>query len=115
MTKVGIDALYVYSPEYYVDNAELALARGNAPKHFTEGVGVKTFSVAPPNEDQASMAATAAHRLMESYRVSPKEIFRIDTPTNASTVTIQFSGPSGAALPAAVRPQLSIFRLPPGQ
>ena len=41
--------------------------------------------------------------------------FRIDTPTNASTVTIQFSGPSGAALPAAVRPQLSIFRLPPGQ
>ena len=46
MPKVGIDALYVYSPEYYVDNAELALARGNAPKHFTEGVGVKTFSVA---------------------------------------------------------------------
>ena len=83
MTKVGIDALYVYSPEYYVDNAELALARGNAPKHFTEGVGVKTFSVAPPNEDQASMAATAAHRLMETYKVSPKEIFRIDTPTES--------------------------------
>jgi hypothetical protein len=41
--------------------------------------------------------------------------FRIDTPTNASTVTIQFSGPAGAALPAAFRPQLSIFRLPPGQ
>jgi len=83
MTKVGIDALYVYSPEYYVDNAELALARGNAPKHFTEGVGVKTFSMPPPNEDQASMAATAAHRLMETYKVSPKEIFRIDTPTES--------------------------------
>jgi hydroxymethylglutaryl-CoA synthase len=83
MTKVGIDALYVYSPEYYVDNAELAIARGNAPKHFTEGVGVKTFSVPPPNEDQSSMAATAAHRLMESYKISPKDIFRIDTPTES--------------------------------
>ena len=83
MKKVGIDALYVYSPDYYVDNSELAIARGSAPKHFTEGVGVKTFSVPPPNEDQSSMAATAAHRLMETYGVSPKEIFRIDTPTES--------------------------------
>jgi hydroxymethylglutaryl-CoA synthase len=83
MTKVGIEALYVYSPEYYVDNAELAIARGSVPKHFTEGVGVKTFSVPPPNEDQSSMAATAAHRLMEKYKISPKEIFRIDTPTES--------------------------------
>ena len=66
MTKVGVEALYVYSPDYYVDNAELALARGSVPKHFTEGVGVKTFSVCPPTEDQSSMAATAAYRLMEA-------------------------------------------------
>jgi hydroxymethylglutaryl-CoA synthase len=83
MTKVGIEALYVYSPEFYVDNAELAVARGSAPKHFTEGVGVKTFSVPPPNEDQSSMAATAAYRLMETYGISPNEIFRIDTPTES--------------------------------
>ncbi len=83
MTKVGIEALYVYSPEYYVDNADLALARGSAPKHFTEGVGVRAFSVPPPNEDQSSMAATAAHRLMEAYNISPKDIFRIDTPTES--------------------------------
>jgi hydroxymethylglutaryl-CoA synthase len=83
MPKVGIDALYVYSPEYYVDNAELAVARGSAPKHFTEGVGIKTFSVPPPDEDQSSMAATAALRLMETFKVSPKDIFRIDTPTES--------------------------------
>src|SRR5271155_1122616 len=83
MTKVGIEALYVYSPEYYVDNAELALARGSAPKHFTEGVGVKPFPVPPPNEDQSSMAATAAHRLMERHSISPKDIFRVDTPTES--------------------------------
>jgi len=41
--------------------------------------------------------------------------FRLDTPTTASTVSIEFSGPGGAALSAVLRPQLSIFRLPPGQ
>jgi hydroxymethylglutaryl-CoA synthase len=83
MTKVGIEALYVYSPEYFVDNAELALARSKDPKHYTEGVGIKTFAVCPPNEDQASMAATAAYRLMQAYDISPRDIFRVDTPTES--------------------------------
>ena len=84
MAGVGIEALYVYSPGFYVDNAELALARGKDPKHFTEGVGIKTFGVIPPNEDQASMAATAAYRLMQRYGISPSDVFRIDTPTESS-------------------------------
>jgi len=83
MAGVGIEALYVYSPGFYVDNAELALARGKDPKHFTEGVGIKTFAVTPPNEDQASMAATAALKLMKTYGISPSDIFRIDTPTES--------------------------------
>ena len=41
--------------------------------------------------------------------------FRLDTPTTAATVTIQFAGPGGVALPSALKPQLAIFRLPPGQ
>ena len=41
--------------------------------------------------------------------------FRLDTPGNQPTVSIQFAGPAGAALPATVRPQLAIFRLPKGQ
>ena len=41
--------------------------------------------------------------------------YRLDTPVNASTVSIQFAGPGGTALPASVRPQLVLFRLPPGQ
>src|SRR5262249_42695485 len=40
--------------------------------------------------------------------------FRLDTPAAASTVSIQFAGPGGAALPASAKPQLAIFRLPPG-
>jgi hydroxymethylglutaryl-CoA synthase len=82
MPKVGIDAMYVYVPQYHVDNSELAAARNEDPKHFTEGVGIKRFAVPGPNEDQASMAATAAYRLLASG-ISPKEIFRIDTPTES--------------------------------
>jgi hypothetical protein len=41
--------------------------------------------------------------------------FRLDTPASAATVTIQFSGPGGTPLPASLKPQLSIFRLPAGQ
>jgi hydroxymethylglutaryl-CoA synthase len=83
MPKVGIDAMYVYVPPLRVDNSELAAARSEDPKHFTEGVGVRTFAIPGPNEDQASMAATAAYRLMEAHGVSPKDIFRIDTPTES--------------------------------
>lgn len=83
MPKVGIDAMYIYVPPLHVDNSELAVARNEDPKHFTEGVGIRTFSIPGPNEDQASMAATAAYRLMEAYRISPKDIFRIDTPTES--------------------------------
>lgn len=83
MMPVGIDAMYVYTPELYVDNTELALARGEDPKHFTEGIGIRKFSIPPANEDQASMAATAAYRLMKLYNISPSDIFRIDTPTES--------------------------------
>jgi len=41
--------------------------------------------------------------------------FRLDTPASSSSVTIQFSTPGGTALPASLKPQLAIFRLPPGQ
>jgi hydroxymethylglutaryl-CoA synthase len=83
MVKVGIDAMYVHTPELYVDNSELAVARGEDPRHFVEGIGIKSFSVPPPNEDQASMAATAAFRLMKTYNIEPSDIFRIDTPTES--------------------------------
>jgi len=83
MPKVGIDTMYVYVPPLQVDNSDLAAARHEDPRHFTEGVGIRTFSIPGPNEDQASMAATAAYRLMESHGISPTEIFRIDTPTES--------------------------------
>jgi hypothetical protein len=41
--------------------------------------------------------------------------WRIDTPSSASTVSIQFAAPGGTSLQALLKPQLAIFRLPPGQ
>ncbi|MFN8582114.1 MAG: hypothetical protein U0163_14215 [Gemmatimonadaceae bacterium] len=37
--------------------------------------------------------------------------FQLDTPTNASTVTIEFSAPGGAAFSSALHPQIAVFRL----
>jgi hydroxymethylglutaryl-CoA synthase len=83
LPRVGIEGMYVYVPQLHVDNSELALARNEDPKHFTEGVGITSFALPGPNEDQASMAATAAYRLLEEKKIAPEEIFRVDTPTES--------------------------------
>ena len=41
--------------------------------------------------------------------------YRLDTPANVAAVTIRFSAPGGGPLSAAWHPQMSIYRLPPGQ
>jgi len=41
--------------------------------------------------------------------------FRLDTPASAATVSIRFAAPGGVGFAAALKPQLAIFKLPPGQ
>jgi hypothetical protein len=41
--------------------------------------------------------------------------FRLDTPASAATVSVRFAGPGGSPFAATLKPQLAIFRLPPGQ
>ncbi len=52
-----------------------------------------------------------------SYVMDPgtMSFYRLDTPDTSATVTIQFSGPGGKALPSILNPQIAIFRLPVGQ
>lgn len=38
--------------------------------------------------------------------------YELDTPASAPTITLEFSGPAGAPLAAALKPQLVVFRLP---
>ncbi len=40
---------------------------------------------------------------------------RLDTPASSAAVTIRFSAPGGAPIASPFHPQLSVFRLPPGQ
>ena len=40
--------------------------------------------------------------------------YRIDTPAGSGPVQVRFATPAGAALEASLRPQVAIFRLPPG-
>ncbi|MDG7007698.1 MAG: hypothetical protein JRN06_05600 [Nitrososphaerota archaeon] len=51
MPKVGIDAKSVYVPPFHVDSFDLAVARKEDPRRFTEEVGIKTFAIPRPNED----------------------------------------------------------------
>jgi hypothetical protein len=39
--------------------------------------------------------------------------YRVDTPATGGPVTIRLATPTGTALPASLRPQIAIFRLPP--
>jgi hypothetical protein len=41
--------------------------------------------------------------------------FRLDTPANAASVTIQFAAPGGLPFSPALHAQMAVFRLPPGQ
>ncbi len=41
--------------------------------------------------------------------------WRLDTPAASATVSIRFAAPGGRALPAVLRPQMAVFRLPAGQ
>lgn len=51
-----------------------------------------------------------------TFRMYPgtSAYFRLNTAASASTVTIQFAAPGGGALSSVYKPQLAIFRLPPG-
>ncbi|MBI4015153.1 MAG: hydroxymethylglutaryl-CoA synthase family protein [Candidatus Aenigmarchaeota archaeon] len=81
---VGIEAMYVYTPQFCVTSETLANARGAKLTHFTEGIGIGSFSFPPPNEDHVSMAATAALRLMKEQDIDPRDIARIDLATESS-------------------------------
>ncbi|HEX9108796.1 MAG TPA: hypothetical protein VF832_16235 [Longimicrobiales bacterium] len=56
-----------------------------------------------------SSAGTAASLVPGSMA-----FYRLNASSSASTVTITWATPSGSPLPLALRPQLSIYRLPPG-
>ncbi len=65
-------------------------------------VPIRLFSVTTDTSKLVMLPGTMAY-------------FRLDTPATSATVTIRFSGPGGAAFLPALKSQMAIFRLPPGQ
>jgi len=60
MMKIGIDTIGFYMPRYYLNLETLAVARGVDFKKSYASLGLKNISIAPPNEDIVTMAASAA-------------------------------------------------------
>ncbi|OYV73022.1 MAG: hypothetical protein B7Z72_03440, partial [Gemmatimonadetes bacterium 21-71-4] len=66
----------------------------------------------PTPEPVTSITSDTTAKGMDPGAVA---FYRLDTPTAAATVTIQFAAPGAHPLLSALQPQLAIFRLPPGQ
>ncbi len=62
---VGIDAISVYCPHYYIDLKTLAAHRDFDADACYNGLGQEKMAVPPPGEDVVTMAANAAAQALE--------------------------------------------------
>ncbi len=69
---IGIEALSFYTSRYYIDLKDLAKARGIDPDKYLVGLGQEKMSVAPPDEDVVTLAATSAKQALAG--INPDEI-----------------------------------------
>lgn len=79
MVKVGIDTIAFYTSHYSLDLASLAARRGIDANKFFIGLGQRTMSVPPPDEDIVTMAANAAVRALRSVDTSAIELLLFAT------------------------------------
>lgn len=62
--KIGIDAIAMDTPDFYVDLVKLAQARGDDPDKYTIGIGQDEQAVPPSSQDIVTMGANAATKLL---------------------------------------------------
>lgn len=79
--KIGIDRLGLYSPNYYVDLAELAVARGVDPNKFIIGIGQSEQAVPPAAEDVVTIGANAASEFIDDIDKSQLGLVILGTET----------------------------------
>lgn len=63
--KIGIDKIGFFTPHFYVDMNELAVARGDDPEKYTIGIGQDQMSVSPITQDPTTLAANAALSIID--------------------------------------------------
>lgn len=64
-TEIGIDQIGFYTPEFYLDMDDLAIARQVDPNKFKIGIGQDQMAVLPPDQDVVTMAGNAAEPLLD--------------------------------------------------
>ena len=81
--EVGIDAAYVYFPQYFVSQSDLEIY-DNCEGKYTEGLGQIALSCCGDNEDAVSMAMNALHGLLRQTGVNVNDIGRLEVGTESS-------------------------------
>jgi len=90
MSKVGIDAIGFYTPNYYLDLKVLAEARSVDINKFHTGLGQQKMAVIPPDEDIVTMAADAGFRVLQY--IDPEDIDLLLFATESSIDQSKASG-----------------------
>ena len=85
MTEVGIDAIEIRTGNLRLDLPNtFAPQKGEDPEKYTKGLGLTGSSFPDSYEDIVTMAANAAHRLMDRKGLEPADIGRIDVATESA-------------------------------
>ena len=66
MHSVGIDSIAFYTPNFYLDLADLAAARKLDVNKIHKSIGQYQSSILPPDEDVVTMGANAAHQALKN-------------------------------------------------
>ncbi|OCL05919.1 hydroxymethylglutaryl-CoA synthase [Glonium stellatum] len=78
---VGIKALELYTPNWYVDQEALEKHDGIPSGKYTIGLGQKQMSFCDDREDIYSLALTAVSSLLKKYALAPSSIGRLEVGT----------------------------------
>ncbi|WP_419494096.1 hydroxymethylglutaryl-CoA synthase family protein [Chryseobacterium bernardetii] len=73
----GIEAASYYVPSLYLEIKDLAEKRGIEPAKLEKGLGLHKMGLPDLHEDAATFAAEALLRLIQDYKINPREISRI--------------------------------------
>eukprot|EP00298_Acanthocystis_sp_HF-20_P002800 c13188_g1_i1.p1 GENE.c13188_g1_i1~~c13188_g1_i1.p1 ORF type:complete len:447 (-),score=160.14 c13188_g1_i1:27-1367(-) len=80
---IGILALDIYFPSNYVDQDALEKYDGVSQGKYTIGLGQEKMAFCSDREDTVSICLSVVRSLLNKYKVSPKEIGRLEVGTES--------------------------------
>ncbi len=72
--RIGLEAIALDVPQYYLNMSDLAHARGIDPQKYLVGLGQQQMSIATPCEDTVVLAVGAGQRLLKNFPIHPESI-----------------------------------------